>query len=103
MAIIFTWVFYASYYPTKNFDQDDWMKDPLTRYEMTHDLIESELLIGKSKEEVISILGAYTFTYKEEHWAYEVGYVPGLFNIDPSVLDVYFENGIVVKVGQHET
>lgn len=102
-AIIFLWVFAASYYPSKSFDQNIWKHNPMSRYEITDDLIESELLVGKSENEVRSILGEYTFTYNENHWAYEIGYVPGLLNIDPSVLDVYFENGVVIKVGKHET
>jgi len=43
------------------------------------------------------------YTYNENHIAYELGFVPGLFNIDPDVLDIYFENGKVVRVGQHRT
>lgn len=34
---------------------------------------------------------------------YAFGFVPGMFNIGPDVLDIYFENGKVIKVEQHET
>jgi hypothetical protein len=43
------------------------------------------------------------FKYDDDHWAYDVGFVPGLFNIDPDVLDIYFKDGKVERVGQHET
>lgn len=85
------------------FNEAKWTNNPSERYELTRHLIESELLIGLTKDEVRNLLGEYDYTYDENHWAYGIGYVPGLFNIDPSVLDVYFENERVIKVTQHET
>ena len=73
------------------------------RYEMTENLIKSELLIGKTKVEIHDLLGDKYYKYNEDHWAYEVGHVPGLLNIDPDVLDIYFKEGKVVRVEQHET
>ena len=70
---------------------------------MSNDIIKSEILIGKTKEEVIELLGDDFYTYNENHIAYDLGFVPGLFNIDPDVLDIYFEKGKVIKVDQHET
>lgn len=70
---------------------------------MTKDIIESKMLEGMTKEEIINLLGNDDFNYNEDHWAYGIGFVPGLFNIDPSVLNVHFENNKVVLVTQHET
>lgn len=85
------------------FNEAEWTNNPSERYELTGDLIESELLIGLTKDEVTELLGNYDYAYDENHWAYDIGHVSGLFNIDPSVLDVYFENERVIKVSQHET
>ncbi len=96
-------IFSITYSPEKEFDQDKWSSDPDERYEMTKDIIESKMLEGMTKEEIINLLGNDDFNYNEDHWAYGIGFVPGLFNIDPSVLNVHFENNKVVLVTQHET
>jgi hypothetical protein len=70
---------------------------------MSNDIIKSNLLIGKTKKDVIELLGDDFYSYDENHIAYDLGFVPGLLNIDPDVRDIYFENGRVIKVGQHET
>ena len=103
VSIVFIWIFSISYYPDRTFDKATWKQKPYERYELTQDVIESELLIGLTKDEVTELLGNYDYTYDDSHWAYDIGHVPGLFNIDPSVLDVYFENERVVRVAQHET
>ena len=74
IGLIYLWIFSISYYPTNDFDKQTWESNPEERYKMSEDII-----------------------------AYGLGFVPGLFNIDPDVLDIYFENGKVTKVGQHET
>ena len=56
-----------------------------------------------TKKEISELLGQDFYSYNENHIAFELGFVPGLFNIDPDVLDIYFENGKVIKVKQHET
>lgn len=103
VLIISAWVFFDSYYPTKSFNQISWKSDPMTRYEMTQDLIQSELLIGKSKTEIESILGEQSSNFEKDHWRYEIGYVPSLLNIDPSMLDIYFVDDIVVKVDERKS
>lgn len=103
VGIIMIWIFSISYYPKTDFDKNEWNENIEERYKMSKDIIKSEMLIGKTKEEVIKLLGDDYDTYDESHIAYDLGFVPGLFNIDPDVLDIYFQNGKVIKVGQHET
>ncbi len=103
VGIIMIWIFSMAYYPKSDFDQHEWMVNQEERYKMTDDIIESEFLIGKTKEEVMELLGKDFYSYNENHMAYDLGFVPGLFNIDPDVLDIYFKDGIVIKVIQHET
>lgn len=95
--------FLIFYYPRNEFNIQEWEKNVEERYEMSENIIKTELLIGKTKDEVIELLGEKFYSYNENHIAYGLGFVPGLFNIDPDVLDIYFENGKVKKVGQHET
>ncbi len=103
IGLIYLWIFSISYYPTNDFDKQTWKSNPEERYKMSEDIIESKILIGKTKQEIVELLGNDFYSYSENHIAYGVGFVPGLFNIDPDVLDIYFENGKVTKVGQHET
>ena len=103
IGLIYLWIFSISYYPTNDFDKQTWESNPEERYKMSENIIESKMLIGKTKQEIVELLGNDFYSYSENHIAYGLGFVPGLFNIDPDVLDIYFENGKVTKVGQHET
>lgn len=103
VGLIVVFVFYVSYYPTKEFNETGWRTEKEKRYEMTKDIIDNDLLIGKTKEEIVKTLGDDYFKYNEDHWGYEVGFVPGLFNIDPDVLDIHFKDDKVESVGQHES
>lgn len=103
MAIILSLIIGISYYPDRDFDKEQWFNNKEKRYELSHDIIESKMLIGKSKNEVQQILGNEYSSDGEDHWMYELGFRPQLFVIDPDVLDVIFYNGKVVRVGQHET
>lgn len=103
IGIILLWMFSVSYYPSNEFNKKEWQTNVEERYKMSENINESEMLIGKTKEEVIELLGKEFYSYNENHIAYELGFVPGFFNIDPDVLDIYFENGKVIRVGQHKT
>ena len=100
---ILIWVFSVSYYPNNDFDKEEWISNKEERFKMSEDLIESEKLIGKTKQEIVQLLGEDYYSYNENHIAYDLGFLPGFFNIDPDVLDIYFENGKVIKVDQHKT
>jgi hypothetical protein len=101
-GLVMIWIFSVSYYPTSNFDQNEWKSNIEERYKMSEDIIESEMLIGKNRDEVINILGNNYSTNNENRLSYELGFVPGLFNIDPDYLDIKFENEIVISVNQYE-
>ncbi len=58
------------------------------------------MLIGKTKSDVIQILGSEYSISNENHLSYELGIKPGLFNIDPDYLDIKFENEVVLSVNQ---
>lgn len=101
-GLVMIWIFLLSYYPTNDFNQDEWSSNMEERYKMSEDIIESKMLIGKNRDEVINILGNNYSTNNKNRLSYELGFVPGLFNIDPDYLDIKFENGIVISVNQYE-
>ena len=95
--------FSMSYHPTHDFDKQKWFADKEKRYELSEDIIDSKMLIGKTKSEVRQLLGDEGNTDESDYWNYYLGFRPGFANIDPDVLDIEFKDGKVVKVGQHET
>lgn len=103
VGLILIWIFTVSYYPSNKFDKLQWDTNTEERYKMSEDIIESKMLLGKTKPEIVTLLGDEYYSYSENHIAYTLGFVPGLITIDPDVLDIYFENGVVTKVGQHRT
>lgn len=102
IGFVMIWIFSISYYPTSDFDQKEWSSNVEERYKMSEDIIESKILIGKTREEVIQILGTDFLNNNESELTYELGFEPGLFNIDPDYLDIKLENGIVISVNQYK-
>jgi hypothetical protein len=103
VEIIMIWFFSVSYYPKTDFDKQEWNNNKEERYKMSKDIINSEMLIGKTKEEVIGLLGDDFYSYDENSIEYDLGFVTLLFNIDPDVLVIYFEKCKVIKVEQRQT
>ena len=102
VGIIMIWIFSVSYYSSSEFDQNKWNTNVEERYKFSRDIIESEILIGKTRSEAIQILGPDFSTNNESRITYILGNVPGLFNIDPDYLEIQIENEIVVLVSQFE-
>lgn len=96
-------VAYLSYYPHVKFSKEGWDTKIEVRYTMSKDIKTSNMLIGKTREEVVDILGEDYLLYNDDHIGYYLGFVPQIISIDPDILDVYFEDGKVVKVDQHKS
>ena len=90
----------ALYYPNEKFDRDKWAADIEMRFVMSKDIRSSKMLIGLTREEVIGILGN-DFGEHKNIITYYLGYATA--NIDPDVLEIYFEDGKVVRVSQRTT
>ena len=88
------WVF------EEKFEPEDWREKVGIRYKMADDLIDSEFLIGKTKEEVIAELDEPEIETPPnvDYIIYEMGRSPGFSDYATERLVVIFENNIVVKV-----
>ena len=96
-------VFFLTFYPKGDFSTEIWMSKPYERYKLTGDLIDRNIIIGLDRNELIKILGKEAlYSHDSSHISYEVGHIPGLFNIEPSFLEIKLENGKVVSVCQVE-
>lgn len=93
-------IFIMEYYPKQDFNKKEWLNKN-KRYEYSDDIIDSKMLINKSKNEVRKILGDESNLDTSDTWYYDLGFRPELLNIDPYSLEVDFNNGKVVKVEQH--
>lgn len=98
---VYVWIMVVSYYPSHDFDAAKWAVDKEKRYEYTNDIINSRLLIGKTKEEVVSLLGNETHDTSNNIWYYYVGSVPAVGSTEPDYLVIEFENDKAVKVYQY--
>jgi hypothetical protein len=101
LATVMLWIMNMEYYPAADFDKQKWQKEIEKRYELTDDLIDNEVLIGKTMQQVQKLLGDDYQESGKDRWSYYLGTKLGLFGIDPDYLDIDFKNGRVVHVAQH--
>lgn len=97
---------FSNYHHQKYFSSELWIEKPALRYEHSDDMISSEILIGKTKTEVTSILGPHEWLswndVKKDHddnkWNYSLGIEPGAFNTEKEYIEIIFDNNQVVKI-----
>ncbi|MBR9846963.1 MAG: hypothetical protein GYB35_13040 [Algicola sp.] len=97
---------FSNYHHQKYFSSELWIEKPSLRYELSDDLIASEMLIGKTKTEVESLLGTYEWLSWDEaiknhdtnKWNYSLGIEPGAFNTEKECIEIVFKNNKVTRV-----
>jgi hypothetical protein len=84
----------------KPFNAQKWQTEPLQRYEMVNDLIESQILKGKSKTIVVQTLGNpdSQSTTEQEAFIYDIGDPPSFFSSQKEYLLIVFKNQQVERV-----
>lgn len=102
----------SSYHHQKYFDSEAWTEKPALRYEMIDHIVESDTLIGMSKQKINSLLGTYEWLswddFKEAHvenkWNYGLGIEPGAFNSEKECVEITFikDHVIALKHFQEE-
>ena len=102
VALSFSILFYE-YHPEINFNSTEWTENKSERHHMKKDLIESEILIGKSKSEIVEILGIPENKIKVEldtinNWNYYMGSEGHGIGWKFHSLDLYFKKGSVESV-----
>lgn len=88
--------------PQQDFQQEKWHANKTERFQMKDDLIDSKLLEGKNKEEVLQLLGRGDY-YIQPVWHYPMGAAPAGFGACFYTLRVEFEQDRVSKVSVIET
>ncbi len=95
------------YHPESKFDSKKWTENVEGRHEMRKDLIDSKILIGKTKKEVIEILGIPQNINKVnndtiKNWTYFLGNEGHGMGWKFHYLNLEFTNGKVEKVENNE-
>jgi hypothetical protein len=100
IIVFFSMLFYE---PTRDFDRARWLADKHKRFEMRDDIVESGLLKGKSKKQVIDLIGRPDFaTDTTDRWTYDLGTSGAGFGWQFNSLLVTFDNGRVESVEKQE-
>ncbi|MEE1943838.1 hypothetical protein VRU48_01885 [Pedobacter sp. KR3-3] len=104
LALAMLFLFGITSYPNRDFDKEKWKNEPDTRYELTKDLISSQILIGKTKTQVKQLLGHENGNEDDEDlWYYDIGFISSTGNVDPDILELQFKNGRVILARQIPT
>lgn len=81
----------------ERFNQEAWSDNPANRHKLVDDLLDRELLIGKSKTEVIELLGKPIRSGSTEHYIflYDLGRAPSFSQSEPQQLQIIFKDETV--------
>jgi preprotein translocase subunit YajC len=96
---IFSYLFYE---PQYDFKKERWFADKNARFEMRDDLVNSRILIGKSKSEIIDLIGKSDSNDSTENWTYDLGMSGAGFGWQFNYLKLTFENDKVSDVKKQE-
>ncbi len=82
------------------FSSERWADNPLERYRMINDLLESSRLKDLTKGQVIKLLGRPNAKYlgATEHLAYRLGTPPSFMETKPNGLLITFKDGKTDKI-----
>ena len=100
----------SSYHHQKYFDNEAWTENPSLRYEMIDSTIESDTLMGSSKEKITTLLGKEEWLSwddaKKAHdtnkWNYGLGIEPGAFNDKKECVEITFKKNKVIALRPYQ-
>lgn len=84
----------------ERFDKERWRSEPSTRYKMVNDIIDNQQIIGKTKDEVIVLLGKPNSSISKEKdlFFYRLGQQPSFFEAKRAQLLIVFKHQEVAEV-----
>ncbi len=98
IVIFFSLLFYE-HHPDIKFNKDKWDTNLYERFEMRKNIVESNILLGKTKKEVVKILGLIGKVDSSSRITYDMGSEDdGLMGIKMHILTIDFKNNHVNKV-----
>ncbi|GAA3589776.1 hypothetical protein Q4Q39_14905 [Flavivirga amylovorans] len=114
--LVYFYIFYpvlnifSSYHHQKHFDTELWKDKPALRYEMSQEILDKNLFLHKTKEDVETLLGksewfGWNDSLKKESsdkWNYNLGIKPGAFNNMQECIELDFKNNTVVNIRHYQ-
>lgn len=88
-----------SYYKKSEFNQTVWKSDWENRYKMVDDILEEDILIGLSLNEVENLLGS-GYGESGSNIFYMTGYSPSIISLESDKLYLYIKDGTVIGAGR---
>lgn len=98
LVLNFAFFSYLFYEPQFDFDKEKWFADKHSRYKMREDIIESKILEGKSKSEIVEIIGKPESNDSIELWTYDLGMSDAGLGWQFNYLELTFKDGKVINV-----
>ncbi len=97
---------FLPYHHHKQFNSTEWNEKPGLRYEMIDNMIETDFLIGQSKEDIVKLLGKTqwlswndaTKDFDPNAWNYGLGLIPGAFEDIKEDVEITFKKNKVTFV-----
>jgi hypothetical protein len=101
---------FSNYHHQKYFSATLWKEKPALRYEVSDDMIASEILIDKTKKEIEFFLGTYEWlswddelkNHDPNKWNYSLGIEPGAFNTKKECIEIQFKNDKVIATKSYK-
>ncbi|WP_026755345.1 hypothetical protein [Sediminibacter sp. Hel_I_10] len=101
---------FVDYHHKKYFTELAWQESPALRYELTDHMLSSEILDGKSKQDIKALLGApewlgWDSIQKQpdnNRWNYGLGIEPGAFNDQKECMVLVFKNDTLEEAIQYQ-
>ena len=99
IIVFFSYLFYE---PQFDFEKERWFTDKNSRFEMSDDLVNSRILNGKTKSEIIELIGESENDNSTDIWIYDLGTSSAGFGWQFNSLRLTFKDGIVSDVKKLE-
>ncbi len=99
--VVLAVLFYVNSAPERAFDREWWLNNSNRRFEMAGDIIGSRMLLGKTKQEVVRLLGNDYQNSNEEgstSIGYNLGFSSDALNLPDKKLNIEFDGDKVVNV-----
>tara|TARA_R110000868_G_scaffold149519_4_gene371992 strand:+ start:822 stop:1316 length:495 start_codon:yes stop_codon:yes gene_type:complete len=101
---------FSNYHHQKHFNEETWVEKPALRYEMSREILQDSLFYGKTKKQVEAALGMSEWfgwddsikANTSDKWNYNLGYLPGAFNMKQECLEFEFKNNVVISTKQYQ-
>lgn len=102
IGLILIFMSYLFYQPQYEFNKSKWIASKHLRYEMRDNIVESRILNGKSKSEIIELIGKSENNDSLDIWIYDLGMSGAGFGWQFNSLELSFKNGQVNNVRKIE-